>query len=267
MAATERRPRAGARLLPASLAEVRAVLLSLLLGALAWEAAGRWLEFAFLPPLSRVLPVLAALWGHGELPRHLLNSLSSLAVGFGLAVALGLPIGALMGRYRLVERALDLYLYVFLASPTLLYVPVLFAIFGVSRASQTAVVFLYAFFVLVSNTMAAVRTARPALLDMARAFGADERRLLWRVRLPAGLPLLMAGLRIAAGRAVKGMVNGEMLIALSGIGAMLRSYGGRFDIPGVYAILLVVVGVAAALNAALQAVERRLNRWQPQGGV
>ena len=267
MAVAERRPRAGARLLPASLADARAALLGLLIGALAWEAAGRWMDFAFLPPLSRVLPVLADLWRRGDLPRHLVGSLSSLASGLGLAVLLGLPIGALMGRYRLVERALDLYLYVFLASPTLLYVPVLFTLFGVSRASQTAVVFLYAFFVIVSNTMAAVRSAGPSLLEMARAFGADEGRILWRVRLPAGLPLLMAGLRIAAARAVKGMVNGEMLIALSGIGAMLRSFGGRFDIPGVYAILLVVIAVAATLSAGVQAIERRLGRWQTPSGA
>jgi NitT/TauT family transport system permease protein len=187
--------------------------------------------------------------------------LSSLAVGFGLAVAVGLPLGALMGRYRAVEHLFDLYLYAFLATPNLIYVPILFALFGVGREAQVALVFLYAFFVILANTMTGVQASDAALEEMARSFGAREPHLLRRVVLPGALPMVMAGLRLGMGRAVKGMINGEMFIALTGLGALIRTYGGRFEADKVLGVLLVIVALAVAAVGLVQALERRMTRW------
>jgi len=239
----------------------RISLVVLAAGLVVWEIAGRALHFNFLPPLSAVAAASWELIRSGEVLGHLAVSLSSLAAGFGLAVAVGLPLGALMGRYRAVEHLFDLYLYAFLASPNLIYIPILFALFGVGRQAQIALVFLYAFFVIVVNTISGVRASDAALEEMARSFGAKELHLLRRVVLPGALPMVMAGLRLGMGRAMKGMINGEMFIALTGLGALIRTYGGRFEADKVLGVLLVIVAVAVAAVGLVQSLERRMTRW------
>jgi NitT/TauT family transport system permease protein len=197
----------------------------------------------------------------GQILGYLAASLVGLVVGYGLAAACGVTLGLLMGRYRKVEYLFDLYLNAFLATPKIVFVPVLFALFGVSRTVQIAVVFLSAFFIIVVNTMSAIRTVDATYVEMARSFGAKERQLFLKILLPGALPLTMAGLRLGMGRAVKGMINGEMFIAIFGLGALLRTYSSRFDAEKVFAILLVVIVVALTCSSVVQAVERRLTRW------
>ncbi|MGH2628777.1 MAG: ABC transporter permease [Anaerolineales bacterium] len=236
-------------------------VLSLLGGIAAWEIAGRTLGLAFLPPFSAVVSAGAELVGSAEVRRHLGVSLVSLTIGFGLAVGLGLPAGAVMGRFRKIEHFFDLYLHALLATPSLIYIPILFAWFGVGRATQMAVIFLYAFFVIVANTMAGVRSGDAGLAEMARSFGAGGRQVFFRVVLPGALPLVMAGLRLGMARAMKGMINGEMFIALMGLGALIRTYGGRFDSVRVLGVLLLIVTVAVLGVGLVQVLERRLTRW------
>lgn len=235
--------------------------LSLIVGLVCWEILGRLLNFSFLPPFSTVLQASWELIVSGEILGNLAVSLGSLAIGYGAASVLGLILGALMGRYRRVEYMLDIYLNAFLASPTLIYVPILFAFFGVSRMSQVAVIFLYSFWLITANTLAGIRTVDGVLIEMARSFGASERQLFWKIMLPDALPLIMAGLRIGMGRAVKGMINGELFIALVGLGALLKTYGGRFDSAKVLGILLVIVLVAVITTSIVQAIDRHVTRW------
>jgi NitT/TauT family transport system permease protein len=228
---------------------------------IAWEILGRWLSFPFLPPFTQVLWASWELLIDGKILGNLAASVVGLTLGYALAVVLGVTIGALMGRCQKVEYMLDPYLTAGLASPTLVYVPILFTLFGVSRVAQIAVIFLYAIFVIIVNTMTGIRAVDPDLLDMARSFGAGERQLFWRVMLPAALPTVMAGLRLGMGRAVKGMINSEMFIALIGLGALIKTYGGRFDAEKVLGVLLYVVIVAVIGTTIVQIVDRRLTNW------
>ena len=158
----------------------------------------------FFLPFSTVFVTSVRLLSKSDVQAHLLASVSSLLIGFSLSTFFGVTVGALMGRYRTVEHLLDLYLDAFLASPSLIYVPILFAFFGVGRATQIGVVFLYSFFVIVAYTMTGVRSVDKALIEMARSFGANEGHLFSKITLPAAFPSILTGLRIAAGRAVKG---------------------------------------------------------------
>ncbi|TAK27174.1 MAG: ABC transporter permease [Chloroflexota bacterium] len=234
---------------------------SLVCGMLVWELAGRLLDFGFLPPFSEVIRATWRLTLSGEIPLYLSTSLVSLAAGYVLAVGLGVSVGLLMGRFRTVEYLLDPCFSAFLAAPSLVYVPILFALFGASRLTQVSVVFIYAFFIVATNTMSGIRTVERAYVEMARSFGASELTLWHKVLLPGALPLITAGLHLGLGRGVKGMINGEMLIAFTGLGALLRRYGGRFDAAGVFGILIVVVGVALIGDFLLRRVERRLVCW------
>ena len=247
------------------LADARPTVFALGAGIVLWELAGRLLQFNFLPPFSRVLGTTFSMIQKGQILPPLAASLAALAAGYGLAVSLGIGLGLLMGRYRKIEYIFDPYINLFLATPKIALVPILFALFGVHRSVQVAVVFLSAFFIIVVNTMSAVRTVDATYVEMARSFGARESQLFWKVLLPGSLPLTMAGVRLGMGRAVKGMINGEMFIALFGLGALLRKYGSRFDAERVFAILLVVVAVALVCTSLVRVVERRLTYWTEPG--
>jgi NitT/TauT family transport system permease protein len=226
-----------------------------------WEVVARVAQFSFLPPFSAVVEASIDLTRRGLIFENLFASLRSLVIGYGLAAVLGVLLGALMGRYRKVEYFFDIYLSAFLASPTLIWVPVLFAMFGVSRFSQGCLIFLYAFWLIVANTMTGIRTVDPALIEMGRSFVASERQLFWKIMLPGALPITMAGLRVGLGRAIKGMINGEMLIALIGLGALIKRFGSQFRVDRVLGILLVVVIVALILSNLIQWIDRRVTRW------
>ena len=226
--------------------------------ALAWEAVGRGARFAFLPPLTSVLVALWELVADGEILGSLAPSLVSLLIGYALAAGLGLALGALMGRRPSLDHMLDPCVSAMLAAPNLAFVPILAALLGAGRATQVAVVFLYAFFLVTATTAAAFRMADASLIDMARSLGAAERQLFWKVLVPGSAPMVFAGLRIGMVRAVKGMVGGEMLVAASGLGALARVYGSRFDAERALAVLLVVTLVALAGAELIRTLEPRV---------
>jgi NitT/TauT family transport system permease protein len=197
----------------------------------------------------------------GEIPSGLGSSIGVLVLGFGMAALIGVPLGLMLGRYRLLAFVLGPYLDGLLAVPSLLLVPVLFGLFGLGRETQIAVVFLYSFVVIATMTRSGLTTLNPDHTDMARAFGASERQIFRDVLLPGSLPSVMAGLRLGVGRAVRGLINAEMLIGPVGLGALLRQYGSRFDAASVYGILIVLVALALVVNYAVGVADRRLNQW------
>jgi ABC-type nitrate/sulfonate/bicarbonate transport system permease component len=239
--------------------------ISLLVGLAIWEVAGRVLHYSFLPPFSTVLRAVLDLVASGQILGYLGASLVSLFVGYGLAALVGVLLGLSMGRYGRVEYVIGPYINALLATPKIVFVPILYALFGVGRGTQVAIVFLSAFFIIVINTMGGMRNVDASCIEMARAFGASERQLFRKVLLPGALPLTMAGLRLGIGRGVKGMITGEMFIALFGLGALLRKYGSRFDSARVFAIVLVVIGVALLCSFAVRLLENRFTAWTEGG--
>lgn len=233
----------------------------LLAGLAVWEGAGWMFGFRFLPPFSRVLATAGAMIAGGEVLAPLGASLLSLAAGYLPAAALGVTLGVLMGRSRGLEFVLSPYLNAFMATPRIALVPILYIVLGLNRGVQAVAVFLGAFFVIVWSTMRGVRSADPEQVEMARAFGATERQVMGKILLPSALPLTLAGLRLGIGQAIRAMIAAEMFIAVFGLGALLRTYGGRFDAERLLAVLLVVVAVALLCAIAAARFDRRLTSW------
>jgi NitT/TauT family transport system permease protein len=236
-------------------------VISVGVGLLLWEVAGRVFDAPWLPPFSAVIAALVDLIQEGLLLDALWDSVVNLAVGFGIALVLGLFVGALMGRYQLVYETLHGYVYALFVSPTMIFVPIFFALFGLTDGTRVAVIVVYAVFVIVINTATAIREVDVSLVEMARSYGARERHILFNVIAPASLPLVFAGIQLGIGRAVKGMINGEMFIALVGLGALSRRFGGRFDADSTFAIVLVVLSLALVLNRVVRLLDRRFTRW------
>ncbi|MGH3760009.1 ABC transporter permease [Actinophytocola sp.] len=236
---------------------------SLLTGAVLWEVTARAYDILFLPPLSAVLARLARMTADGQILSSLGNSLFNLAVGYILAAVVGIGVGLLMGSYRKVEAALDIYVYAFLTAPSLVFAPIFFSIFGLGRGPILGVIVMNAIFIVIINTADAVRSVPRPLVEMARSLCATDRQVTRRVIVPAAMPLIMTGLRVGMVRAVKGMVVGEMFIAIVGLGAVIRNAGRRLDVETSLAVLLVIIAVALLANALVSGLDRRVNGWLP----
>ena len=230
--------------------------------AVAWELVGRLDASMFLPPLSRVAVTWWQLLQDGTLARAASSSLVSLVKGFVPAAVLGVVVGFAMGRFAVVRYVLDGWVNALMSAPLSALVPILIALFGVRDTVVAATVFMFSFFVIVVNTLTGVRGADRSLVDMARAFGATEMALFGRIYLPAALPAVMLGLRLGVVQAVKGMVVGEMLISLVGLGERLIYYGNTFLITELYAVILSVLVVALLAGYLAQACDRALVRWK-----
>ncbi|TDD31406.1 ABC transporter permease [Actinomadura sp. KC06] len=237
---------------------------SLAVGAAGWELVGHLADASFFPPLSTVLSRLADMASSGLIFSSLRDSLINLVLGFAISLAAGLAVGVAMGRYRKVEAALGVYVYALLTAPSLVFAPIFFSLLGEGRGSIVAVVVMYSAFVMIINTASAIQGVPGHLVEMARSYGAGEGQVLLRVMLPAAAPMIMAGVRLGVGRAVTGMINGEMFIAVVGLGRVVTQAGGRFDGASVLAVLLVIIAVALGAVALVQAVDRRITRWVPK---
>jgi NitT/TauT family transport system permease protein len=242
-------------------------VLSILSLAVLWEVAGRTLDSALIPPLSQIGAAWWKLLSSGKLLSNLTMSLTTLAAGFVLAVLIGIVVGVLMGRFRAVEHFLDLYVNALMSAPTTAFVPVLIMWFGLGVQSRIAVVFLFAVFVIIINTMTGVKQVDRIFVEMARSFGAKEKEIFFKIILPAAMPAIMAGVRLGMGRAVKGMVTAEMLLTLTGIGAMIMQYGSSFATDSLFAVILTILMVAMITMKLVQWVDQWLTGWKVEIAV
>jgi NitT/TauT family transport system permease protein len=227
-----------------------------------WEILGRLELTLFIPSASSVAHAWWGLATDGTLWRSAGSSFGSLIKGFVPAAVFGVGLGLAMGRFRGLRDVLDAWINALMSAPLSALVPVLIALFGVRDTVVAATVFLFSFFVIVVNTTTGVRATERSLVDMARSFGAGETALFTRIYLPAALPAVLLGLRLGAVQAVKGMVVGEMLISLVGMGERLIYYGNTFLIPELYAVIVSVLLVALVSATLVQACERVLVRWK-----
>lgn len=234
-------------------------LTAVVIGAVLWEGVGRLNLTEFLPPLSTVISSLVPMMATGELQQNLSLSLTALVEGFGAAIVVGILIGAAMGVSWRVKAILDPYVNAFLAAPSAAFVPLMVVFFGLGRGPVAATIFIFSCFAIIVNTETGVRQVSRSILDMAHSFCAGRWLVFKRILVPGALPIIMSGLRQGAGRSIKGLVVGEALISLSGMGGALQTYGGSFQVAPVYALILVLVVVSLLMTSGLRYLEKRFS--------
>lgn len=255
--------RGGVRRARVSIRHVPLGLVGILLGMAAWEVAGRSLDVLVVPPFSVVGARLIELVVSGQILPHLMISLTNLGIGFGISLVVGIAVGMAMGWFRSIDYALSPYVNALLTAPSLVFAPIFFAFWGVGRETIVALIVSYSIWVVIVNTSVAIREMPQDLAEMAISYGASPRHVFRYIAVPAALPLIMAGIHVALGRAVKGMINGEMFIAVVGLGLIIMNAGRALDIPTVLAVLLVVLIVGLSALQVFYVVERRLTHWLP----
>ncbi|MDR7522729.1 MAG: ABC transporter permease subunit [Armatimonadota bacterium] len=226
------------------------------------EVVGRLDLSLFLPTFSAVARVWWQLLQAGPLLGAALKSLVAFGIGFGAAAAGGVVSGTVLGRFRLLGQVFDPFLNVMMSAPLVAFVPVLITVFGISDVVVIVTVFLFTFFVVVVNTRTGFEGTDRRLVEMAQSYGAGEVQLFLRVYLPSALPAIMVGLQLGVVNGVKGLVVGEMLLALVGLGEFLVRYANVFLITHLYAVIATIMAVALLASYAVQLVDRVLIRWK-----
>jgi NitT/TauT family transport system permease protein len=189
-------------------------------------------------------------------------SLATLGVGFGVSVVLGVGLGLLTGRSRVAEAVLDPHLNALYATPQVALTPLLMMWLGLGFAVKVVIIFLFAFFPILINTTSGVKNVSASLVEVGHAYLASERQILFKVVFPAALPFIMAGIRLAVGRALVGMVVAELFTAITGLGAMLTLYGNLFETAKMFVVIVVFGLLGVGLIRATQALESRMARWK-----
>jgi NitT/TauT family transport system permease protein len=191
----------------------------------------------------------------------------ALLVGYVTSVIVGIPLGLLTGRLPWTDRILTPYFGVLLVMPVAPLIPIVIIALGLGLAARVFIVVLFAVVFITINTRAGVRSVEPALIEMAKSFGARESQIWRRIVIPGALPAIFAGLRIGLGRAITGMVMVELILVASGLGRLLLEFSGRMQSDLVFATVLAVIIEALTLLSAMQAIEKRIAPWAPDISV
>ncbi|MEU5837636.1 ABC transporter permease [Streptomyces diacarni] len=241
---------------------VRTAALWLLLAL--WESAPRLglADRVFLPPFSEVATAWWELLADGQLFDDVRASLGRSLTGFALAVALAVPLGLLIGWYKPVADFLGPVLEVFRNTAALALLPVFVLLLGIGETSKVSLVVYACTWPVLLNTVSAVRTVDPTLLKLARSLDLPSWRLFATVVLPASVPAVFTGIRLAGAVAVLVLVAAEMVGAKAGLGFLINNAQLNFAIPQMYAGILTVSALGMAFNQLLVALERRFTSWR-----
>jgi NitT/TauT family transport system permease protein len=204
----------------------------------------------------------ADMWSSGELRTASIESGQVLLLGTIPAVLLGVLMGLLIGGIRELDLAFSPYIFAFYTTPFVALIPIYLLIFGLDVVGKAAIVFSLVWVAVVIQTTAGVREVDPRFLEVARSFRASWWRQLFEIRLPAASSMIVAGMRLAIGRALVGVVVAEFDTAFAGLGALIFRYAQRFELAYALVPAVVLGAVGVLLGGLLRRAERRLERWR-----
>ncbi len=234
---------------------------SLLVWLLVWELLGQVSLSSIFPPVSRILVAGIAILPTEKFAKAAVISLRSFALGMTLALLLGIPLGVLMARITGIGRILGTWVNVFVSAPISALVPILMGVIGIGETTVVVTVFLFAVFVIIIDTQVGVQNADRSLVEMARAFGARRYQVYTKVLMQSALPEILAGVRLGAIRGVKGVVIGQLLISIIGVGELFELYSKHFLMEEFWALVIVVFAFAFLVSEAVAFLERRVEYY------
>ncbi len=230
----------------------------------AWEIGARagWLDPLFASSPTLIVEKLVQMIADGSIWPHVLASATIAAWGFGLSIAVGVPLGLAMGRSITIRATLEPFVTALNASPQVAFLPLLIIWLGIGLTSKVALVFLGSFIIMVVNTETGVAQVDRRLVETAHAFMANERQILVKIVLPAALPYIIAGMRLGVGRTLVMVVVAEIYASTKGLGYLIFQAGGLYDTAQVFVGVAILAGAGVLLNMFLRWLEKRLAPWQ-----
>lgn len=227
-----------------------------------WEFAGRYVNPIFLSSPSAIAAAFVELMQSGELIRATASSLFSFLLGISLTIVFGIGIGVAMGRIRVVEYILEPYVTALYSTPSIALIPLFILWFGVGMAAKVFIIFFLSVFIVIINTFTGVRNLSQSVIDVGTAFGANQRQSFYMIVLPAALPFIMTGLRLAVGRGILAMIVAEFFTSISGLGGMIVKYANFFQTAKMFVPIVVVSLLGVCAVEILKHLEIRLAPWK-----
>lgn len=237
-------------------------LASILVVVGGWEVFGRQVNPLFMSYPSAIIRAAGVEIASGELIAALASSIKTLVTGFVSASVVGLVLGLLIGRYKLVDAATDWLVNALYSTPLVAILPLVVLWFGLGDMAKLFIVSILTVFPVLINTAAGVRNVPSALIDVGTAFAANERQVFLKIILPATLPYMMTGLRLGIGRAIIGMVVAEFFTAITGLGAMIVKYGNQYDTASMFVPILVLMLLGIGLTMLVRKAEDFFAPWR-----
>jgi ABC-type nitrate/sulfonate/bicarbonate transport system permease component len=226
---------------------------------LGWELSTRFeiLNPFYFPPFTRIIAKGYELFANGTIWEHMWFSLTNFAIGFVVSVALGVVIGVPMGWYKNVSKTFDPLLSGVYATPLIALLPLIIMMFGLGAISKIIMTVLAAVFPILINTMVGIANTDHRLITMARAFGAKDSTIFLKVSVPGSLPYIVAGMRVALGRALVYIVVAEQYGAATGLGYLSSVAAQRFQMAAMFVPIVMIAALGAGLNE-LQKMHKNL---------
>lgn len=234
---------------------------SLLTWFLVWEIIGWIGVLTIFPPLSRIIIAGITILPSEKFIKAVEISLRSFALGMALALIVGIALGMLMARVKAIGETLSTWVNVFVSAPISALVPILMGVLGIGDTTVVATVFLFAVFVIILDTQVGISKADQSLIEMARSFGARRYQIYTKVLILSALPEILAGIRLGAIRGVKGVVIGQLLISIIGVGELFELYSKHFLMEEFWALVIVVFAFAFLISEAIAYLERRVEYY------
>lgn len=237
-------------------------VLSLTTFLVVWWLASQTRPPYFLPGPQRVLAGVWATVTSGQLAAALRISLTALATGGGLALAVGIPLGVAMGVWRVAELALDPYVSALYIAPVSALAPLAVFWFGIGIPARAAVVFIFTAPEIIITCFQGAKDTSRTFIDVARSFGASKRQIFWKVVIPHEVPYVITALRLGLAGAIKGMVLADLLIATTGLGELLDYFKEYFQTANLLGVVLTLMGLSVLGTAIIGRVERAVAPWR-----
>ncbi len=221
----------------------------------------------FMSAPSLIFKAAFEMFRSGEIYHDLYISGVEFLGGYFLAAAVAIPLGILVGWYKRLSYVLDPFINAMNATPRVALLPLVIIWLGIGILSKVGIIFLGAVFSILINTRDGVKTTPVSLLNAARSFGASEWVVFKAVVFPSTIPFILTGLRLAVGRALVGVLVGELYAATAGIGFMITVAGATFQTDKVFVGVLIFAISGMIGMELLTKLERRFDRWRPQIGT
>lgn len=244
-----------------SILAMRALFLLLVLAAWQGAVAVGLADAAFVSTPASVAQSLWLLFRNGEIIPHLGTTLLEIVIAFAASVVFGIASAVFLDRNDWLYRIISPFLTALNSMPRIALGPLFILWFGIGIGSKVVLAFSLGYFIMLLSTLGGLKNVDRDLLLMSRLFGASELRLFRHVRLPWALPSVFAGLKLTLIYCSAGAVIGEMIAAKSGLGLLVQTFSGRFDVAGVMALILVVALMVMTLTSLMDLSERRLLEW------
>lgn len=226
-----------------------------------WEVVGRQVNPLFASYPSAIAGKMVSMTLDGRLPQALIESMQPFVVGFVLAAVSGIVFGLLLGRSRGLEAAVGLFITAGNAMPLIAVVPLYILWFGLGFTVKVAIITTLSFFPICISTWNGVKALPKSLIEVGESFVGSRRDILTKIVLPASVPYVMAGLRLAVGKAIIALVVAEFFTALSGLGGIILTAANNFDTSEMFAPIIVLLAIAILLNWGAEWLERRIAPW------